>query len=148
MKLETYTAAVPLELREAGERLEGTILQEGRAGTSRAEVFTPGSMLWSDNGIAIRTEHRGREVARAIPSRHPNGEIRISAKATPAIREAFARGRRFLSVEFHALAEQRTAARVREISRAYVEAAAMTDDPEYVQATAELRQRGRRRLWL
>ena len=150
MKVETYTAALPLELREAGDRLEGVILQEGRAGSARAELFTPGSLIWNGQaGIAIRTEHRGREVARAIPSRHPNGEIRISAKATPEIREAFNAGRRFLSVEFQALAEQRTAARIREISRAYVEAAAMTDDPEYTQATAELRSRsGRRRFWL
>ena len=64
------------------------------------------------------------------------------------MREAFARGRRFLSVEFQALAETRTAARVREISRAYVEAAAMTNDPEYTQARAELRQRDRRRVWM
>ena len=151
MKPETYTAAVPLELREAGERLEGVILQEGRAGTSRAEVFAPGSLLWGETGIAIRTEHRGREIARAIPSRHPHGVIRISAHATPEIRAAFASGRRFLSVEFHALAEQRTAARVREISRAYIEAMAMTDVPEYEQATAELRSRAglrHRRRWL
>ena len=148
MKVETYTAALPMELREAGERFSGVVLQEGRAGSSRAELFTPGSLIWGDSGIAIRTEHRGREVARAIPSRHPGGEIRISAKATPEIREAFNAGRRFLSVEFQALAETRTAARVREITRAYVEAAAMTDFPEYIQARAELRQRDRRRVWM
>ena len=148
MQIEIYTASLPLELRESGERFEGVILQEGRAGSSRAELFTPGSLIWGDSGIAIRTEHRGREVARAIPSRHPGGTIRISAKATPEIREAFNAGRRFLSVEFQALAETRTAARIREISRAYVEAAAMTVFPEYTQARAELRQRDRRRVWM
>ena len=148
MQIEIYTATLPLELREAGERFEGVILQEGRAGSSRAEVFTPGSLIWGADGIAIRAEHRGREVGRAIPSRHPGGIIRISTQAAPEMREAFARGRRFLSVEFQALAETRTAARVREISRAYVEAAALTDDPEYTQARAELRQRDRRRVWM
>ena len=149
MKTETYTAAIALELRE-GERLEGVILQEGRVGSSRAEVFAPGALTWDADGIAIRTEHRGREIARAIPARHPNSEIRISLKVNPEIRAAFDAGKRFLSVEFHALAEQRTAANVREIARAYVEAAAMTDDPEYTQARAEIRSRAglrHRRRW-
>ena len=150
MNPETYTASYGLELREGGERLEGVILQEGRAGSSRAEVFTPGAVLWGDTGIAIRTEHRGREVARAIPSRHPNSEIRISAKANSEIRAAYNAGKRYLSVEFFALAEQRTAAGVREIGRAYVEGAALTNDPEYPQARAELRSRAglrHRRRW-
>ena len=42
MQIEIYTATLPLELREAGERFEGVILQEGRAGSSRAEVFHAG----------------------------------------------------------------------------------------------------------
>ena len=86
-------------------------------------------------------------MARAVPARHPDGAISIDTKATPEIREAFNAGKRYLSIEFHALREVRTRANVREIQRALCEAAAMTDDPEYVQATAEVRERRRRRAW-
>ena len=140
-----------VEVREAeadGPLLLATIVQEGRAaGGGRAELFIPLSVIWPTNGIAILVEHRGREVGRAIPSRETNGEIRISAKATPEIRKAFA-VKRFMSVEFTEL-WQRTGrpAGVREIARAYVDAAAMTNDPEYTQSRAEIRSRGRR-VWL
>ena len=146
---ETCTLAIPLEVREAdgGPRFKGVILQEGRAGVQRAELFAPGSVIWPSSGISIRTAHRGAEVARAVPARHPDGAISIDTKATPEIREAFNAGKRYLSIEFHALREVRTRANVREIQRALCEAAAMTDDPEYVQATAEVRERRRRRAW-
>ena len=98
------------------------------------------------NGIAIRTEHRGREVGRAIPSRQTNGEIRIAAKATPEIQAAFA-VKRFMSVEFRSLAENMSPAGVREIALAFVDAAALTNAPEYTQSRAEIRSRGRR-VWL
>ena len=140
----------PVEIREAtdGPFLHATIVQEGRSASQRFELFAPLSIIWPSDGVAILTEHRGREVGRAIPSRQPNGEIRISAKATPEIRAAFT-SKRFMSVEFTSLAETRTAAGVREIARAFVDAAAMTNNPEYVQATAEVRSKGaRRRFWL
>ena len=112
-------------------------------------MFAPGALTWPAEGIAIRTEHRGVEVGRAIPSRHLNGEIRISAKASPEIREAFS-SKRFLSVEFTSLDETRNAAGIREIARAYVDGAAMTDQPEYTQARAELRKKrpARVTVWL
>ena len=142
--------AVSVEVREAGAdgpMLLATIVQEGRAaGGGRAELFIPLSVIWPVNGIAIRTQHRGPEVGRAIPSRETNGEIRISAKATPEIRKAF-EVKQYMSVEFTALAETRTSAGIREIARAYVDAASMTNDPEYTQAIAEIRSRGRR-VWL
>ena len=143
----------PVEVRDStdGPKLHATIVQEGRAaGGGRAELFTPLSVIWPTNGIAIRTEHRGREVGRAIPSRQSNGEIRIAAKATPEIQAAFA-VKRFMSVEFRSLAENLSPAGVREIALAFVDAAAMTDDPEYVQARSEVRTRQRRRrlgAWL
>ena len=148
---ETVRRAVEVEIRAAdgGERLVGVILQEGRAASVRPEVFTPGSLVWGTDGIAIRVEHRGAEVARAIPVRGPTGEIRISAIATPEIRAAFASGKRFLSAEFQALAETRTVGGVREIQRAFVSGGAMVRSPEYVQARAEVRERAsRRRPWL
>ena len=140
--------AVSVEVREAGAdgpMLLATIVQEGRAaGGGRAELFIPLSVIWPVNGIAIRTQHRGPEVGRAIPSRETNGEIRISTPATSAIREAFA-SKQFMSVEFRSLAENLSPAGVREIALAFVDAAAMTDDPEYVQARSEVRTRQRRR---
>ena len=144
------TIHAEIEIREAqgGERLVGTILQEGRAASVRPEVFAPGALVWSDTGISIRTEHRGAEVARAIPVRGPTGEIRISAIATPEIRAAFAGGKRWLSAEFQALAETRTVGNIREIQRAFIGAAALVRSPEYVQARAEVRSRARRRPWL
>ena len=53
-----------------------------------------------------------------------------------------------MSVEFHALDAIQTPAGVREIRRAMVGAAALTDDPEYEQTRAELRERKRARVWL
>ena len=149
MKTETYTTSAPLELREAGERLQGVILQEGRIASERLELFSPGALVWPDEGIALRLEHRGLEVGRAIPARLPNGEIRISVKASPEIRAAYG-SKRFLSVEFTSLDETRNASGVREIARAYVDAAAMTAAPEYLQARAELRSRAKRAkaVWL
>ena len=141
-------AAVEIRETDEGERLTGVLLQEGRAASVRPEVFAPGALVWSSDGIAIRTEHRGREVARAIPTRGTNGEIRISALATPEIRAAYASGKRYLSAEFQSLAEIRTRANVREIQRAFVGVAALVREPEYTQATAEVRARARRRQWL
>lgn len=142
---------VDVELREAegGPRLHGTILQEGRAARGgRAELFAPGAVTWPEAGIAIRTEHRGRTEATALPVRQPDGRIAIAVKATPAIVAAVKAGRDAMSVEFFPLREHRTAGGVREITRALVDGAALTDDPEYVQAAAEVRQRRRPAVWL
>ena len=81
-------------------------------------------------------------------TRADNGEIRIEAPATPAIFAAVRDGRRFMSVEFHSLRETRTRAGIREIQSALVDAAALTDDPEYGQTRAEVRKAQRRRVWL
>ena len=147
---ETVQYVVPVELREADDgppMLRGVVLQEGRAAHGgRAEVFTPLSVLWPADGIAIRAEHRGVEVGRAVPTRDADGSLRIETRATPAILTAY-KTRRYFSVEFHALAEVRTAGGVREITRALVDAAAMVSSPEYSQATAEVRSK-RRRVWL
>ena len=143
--------AISVEVREAGAdgpMLLATIVQEGRAaGGGRAELFIPLSVIWPVNGIAIRTQHRGPEVGRAIPSRETNGEIRISAKATPEIRKAFDVEAVYELSSSGALAETRTSAGIREISLAYVDGASLTGDPEYTQAIAEIRSRGRR-VWL
>ena len=132
--------------------LHGVIIQEGRAAAGgRAELFAPGAVVWPSDGIAIRREHRGAVLARAVPVREANGEIRMAARATDAIRRAVdVDGRRYLSVEFRAEDEHRTAAGIREIRRALVDAAAPTDHPEYEQAAAEVRDRAAEdwALWL
>lgn len=141
-----------VEVRESGrgrKRLRGTMLTEGRAASGgRAEVFAPGSVSWPGDGIAILTRHYGEPEVRAQPVRDRDGRIVVQADATPAIREAVGAGRRYMSVEFHALEERTTAGGVREILRAFVTAAALTDSPEYDTTAAEVRGRRRRRLWL
>ena len=149
--LETLQYVVPVEVRSAGPEdgphLFATIIQEGRAGSVRPELFAPMSIIWPENGVAVRVEHRGKEIIRSIPERHQNGDIRIRARATPEIQEAFTT-KRFMSIEFTSLSETRLASGIREIARAYVGAVAMVSDPEYVQATAEIRARNRRKVWL
>ena len=61
--------------------LHGVLIQEGRAASARAEIFAPGSLQWSAEGIAIRSKHLAGEDSRAIPTREANGEIRIAAPA-------------------------------------------------------------------
>ncbi len=142
---------VPVETRASadGPRLYGVILQEGRAARGgRAELFAPQSAVWPSDGIGLLLQHHGATETRAVPERAEHGEIRISAPATPAIFRAVQAGKRYLSVEFHAERETRTAGGVREIERALIVAAALTDDPEYHQARAEVRTRRRRRHWL
>ena len=147
--MATVQYVVPVELRESvdGPMLRGVVLQEGRAAQGgRAESFAPLSVVWPAAGIALLAEHRGSELARAVPTREANGALRIETPATPAILAAFAT-RKFFSVEFHAISEVRTKAGVREITRALVEAAAMVASPEYEQARGEVRSR-QRRVWL
>ena len=146
---QTVQYVVPVELREADEGpvLRGTVLQEGRAAQGgRAELFSPFSVVWPHYGLKLLSEHRGAELARAVPTRDADGSLRIETPATPAILAAFAT-RKFFSVEFHAISEVRTKAGVREITRALVDAAAMVSSPEYSQATAEVRST-QRRVWL
>ena len=106
------TLHCPVEVRESasGPMLHGVLIQEGRAASVRAEVFAPLSLVWASTGIAIRAKHLGVEDSRAVPTREANGEIRIAAPASPAIVAAFNEGRKFLSIEFHALQETRSKA--------------------------------------
>ena len=147
--LEPLQYAVPVELRESdgGPMLRGTVLQEGRAAQGgRAESFAPLSVVWPSTGIALLAEHRGAALAHAVPVREVDGSLRIETPATQPILEAYAT-RKFFSVEFHAISEVRTKGGVREITRAILESAALVTDPEYVQATVEVRST-RRRVWL
>ena len=145
MKTERLTTA--LEFRQEGRELHGVVLQEGRAATGgRAEVFAPNSIEWPASGIDILPEHRGQSEVKVVPERQDDGRITVRAAATDVLRKAYAEGRKYLSVEFHALREIRTQGGVREIQKAMVLAAAMVRTPEYNMATAEVRGRGGRTL--
>ena len=139
-----------VELRAEGETLHGIILQEGRAASGgRAEVFTPGSLQWPADGVAILAAHHGAVLTRAFPHRDSESRIRVRARATPEIRAALDAGRRYMSIEFLSITERTTAGGVREISRAFVDAAALVSRPEYDSTSAEIRDRDRRRrIWL
>ena len=132
----------PIEIREAegGPNLYGVMLQEGRAARRRRELFAPGAVEWPSDGVGILTRHYGEAVVRAVPEREADGRITIKARATEAIREAVASGRRFMSVEFHALRERRTEGGIREVLRALVPDVALVREPEYGQAAAEVRR--------
>lgn len=143
-----FTAPVEIRASDDGPKLYATIMAEGRAAKTRREVFAPGAVTWPADGIAIRTVHRGPEVARCVPTREGT-EIRIAAPATPEVFAAYSAGQRELSVEFHTLAECRTPAGIREVQRALVIGAALVREGDYGKQTgAEIRATSRRRVWL
>ena len=130
--------------------LRGVMLIEGRAASGgRREVFTPGSVEWPAAGVVVRTEHRGKAETRGLVVRQSDGRLTVTAKATSAIREAVKAGKRFMSVEFMSIEERTTSGGVREVLRAFVDAAALVATPEYDVTMAEVRKREhRRRVWL
>ena len=145
---DTLTCGVEIREAEGQRRLHGCLLQEGRIASQRAELFAPGACTWPAEGVDILTEHRGRSEARTLPTREPSGSIVIDVAASPGMIAAVESGRRYMSVEFHSLAETRNAANIREIASALITAAALVAEPEYLQTSAELRGRARRRFWL
>ena len=129
-----------IEMRQEASELRGVLIQEGRAASGgRREVFTPGAVEWLDSGVEILPEHKGTVETRAIPERQPDGRITVVATLTDRLRSAWSDGRRFLSVEFHALEERTVKGGVREVQRALVMAGALVQRPEYDTATTELR---------
>lgn len=146
---------VEIELREADRpgyepSLRATVLTEGRAASGGLrEVFVNGAVEWPRDGIAILTEHRGGIETRAHPVRQRDGRITLTARATPGIKQAVQDGKKYMSVEFRALNERTTAGGVREVLRAFVDAAALVRDPMYDSTRAEIRAKtSTRRFWL
>lgn len=130
-----------LEIREKEGVLTGVMLQEGRAATGgRREVFAPGSVEWSAEGVGIKTVHLGEVETRATVERTTDGRLKVTAPATEKVKAAFQEGKRFLSVEFVALAQTVTKGGVREIQRAFVDSAALVRNPEYNMSLAEIRR--------
>lgn len=144
-----------LELRAATDspgRIVGTIIEQGRVAGDRPEVFAPGAIEWPANGIRLLAEHPGRQVMRVTPQADgaairidaPLPDTAIGREVASEIREGRKRG---LSVEFHAVTEA-VVQGVREITGAIVDAAAVVTEGAYDQATVEVREKSRRRLWL
>ena len=144
------TVSAEIEIREVAgrKRLEGTLIQEGRVGRVRAEVFAPNSIRWPGEGVGILVEHRSQPEVLAMPVRLPDGRIQVSTRATEKMIQAVEGGKNGMSIEFHALQEHRNRSNVREIQSALVVNAALVANPEYGQGKAELRQQKRRRIWL
>ena len=146
--MERITVPVECRASDSGPRLHGVIITEGRAAAGgRAELFAPGAVVWPAEGIGIGVQHHKATETRTVPIRAGN-EIRIEADATPALFAAVHGGARFMSLEFHALAEIRTRAGIREVTSALVTGAIVTADAEYAQTAAEVRTRQGRRVWL
>ena len=143
MRSENIRGRVELRETDGGPVMHGVLLTEGRAASGRRrELFAPGAVVWPESGIEIRTVHLGRTEAVAVPVRQ-GAEIHVSVPATPALAAAVRAGKDQMSVEFHAVTETRTASGIREIERAIVTGAIVTDIPEYQQTRAELRERRR-----
>ena len=144
------TTALDAEIRATadGPCLYGLMIAEGRAARTRREVFAPGSIDWPASGIEIRIGHYTEPVARAVPTRE-GAEVRIVTPATPEIYAAHAGGKTELSIEFHSLAETRTAGGIREIQSAIVTGCALVPvgRGDYGrQAKSEIRERETQRL--
>ena len=130
-----------IEIRQEANELRGVLIQEGRAASGgRKEVWIPGAVEWLDSGVEILPEHKGTVETRAIPERQADGRITVVAALTDRLRNAWNAGRKFLSVEFHALEERTVRGGVREVQRALVTAGALVPNPEYDVATTELRE--------
>ena len=131
MDTNTLTCAVECRASESGPVLRGVVLTEGRAAAGgRAELFVAGACDWPASGIGIGVEHLRTVETRAVPVRD-GAEIRVECPATPAIFAAVNGGARFMSIEFHPLAETRTAAGVREVTAALLVGAIVCREPEY-----------------
>ena len=90
MQSETLVS-LPVEIREGQDKqpqIDGILVQEGRAGSIRRELFTPGSVLWPSEGVGILVGHGGPLAGTVQPTRETNGEIRFSAPASPAMVQA------------------------------------------------------------
>ena len=136
-----------VEIREAaeGRSFGASLLTEGRAAQAagrRDSVRAPGSVSWGPMALGSCWPTVKRPSRTPCRAAKDLGRITLATPATPEIREAVDGGRRFMSVEFHALEERTTTGGVREVLRAYVPAVALVDRPEYDTTAAEVRQRG------
>ena len=132
--------------RQSPGRLTGTLVTYEKRAADRPEMFKAGAFAWADGGIVINGQHdRKAAIVRAIP--YMDGmDLKIDTPLldTQAGRDAATNVRAGLwtglSSEFHAL-KQESNRGVREISKAWLSAAALVDSPSYAEATVEVRNR-------
>ena len=108
------TVSAEMEIREVAgrKRLEGTLIQEGRVGRVRAEVFAPNSIRWPGEGVGILVEHRSQPEVMAMPVRLPDGRIQVSTRATEKMIQAVEAGQNGMSIEFHSSPRDRATVRI------------------------------------
>ena len=132
-------------------RVEGVMLPLGRVASDRQEIFVAGGVRFPAGGVRLLRGHRGDEVLRFSPIESET-EVRINAilpdtelgrTLAAEIRDG---SRAALSIEFVSL-EERSTSGVREITSAFVDAAAAVRAGSYDQARAELRHKRRRHRW-
>ena len=114
--------------------------------------------LWPvRTGLEDLAGRRHRRADRA-PGRSPrsgpfrpgeaDGRIVVSAPATPALFAAVESGKRSRPSSFYALEERTTRTSLREVLRALVTGATVTDRPEHDTTRAKVRERTEAPLWL
>ena len=143
-----------VERRSPG-RLVGTLLTYGEKSSDRAEVFAPGSLSWSPQGVVLRRQHdRSQPILRFIPELLDDklvidailDDTLVGRSTATEIRSGLFTG---LSVEFRA-SKERQREGLREIVSAELVGAGLVDSPSYANSHVDLRHKGlrRRRVWL
>lgn len=138
--------------RTSPGRIAGTLIEQGRVAADRREIFAPGALAWPTNGIRLLAEHRGRQVLRFQPI-EDGTTLRIdeplpdTALGREVAAEIRAGRKRAMSIEFMA-GDEETIHGIREVRAAVCDAAALVTEGAYSQATVEVREKTRRRLWL
>ena len=134
------------ESRQSPGRLQGTLVTYERQAADRPELFKAGAFAWPDGGIVVNGQHnRQAAIVRAIP--FLDGlDLKVDAPLldTVAGRDCATNVKAGLwtglSTEFN-LQEQRYNRGVREITKAWLTAAACVDSPSYAEAIVEVRNR-------
>ena len=135
------------DTRQSPGRIVGELLTYGTRALDRAELFTPGSLHWPENGVILNEQHeRSQPILRFTPEVVGNA-VRIDAPlpdtqrgrdAAVMIRNGTMTG---LSIEFRS-EDESMSGDVREIRRASLAAAALVDAGAYG-GGVEVRFKGR-----
>jgi len=129
----------PVELRASG-RLYLKILEEGRSSEHLRELFVVGASKWDSSGIKVRHTHKVEEGSVVAFPYRKNADILLNVDPSIELREAFENGKKYASVEFHALETRTTKSKVREVLSALIVGVALTSNPAYIQTSAEIRE--------
>ena len=134
------------ETRESPGLLAGVLMSYGSKASDRPEMFEMGAFHWRESGIVIREQHnREAPIVRAVPfMKGKELRIEIGLPNTTRGRDVAASMREAsplyggLSVEFRAEQETRRDG-LRVITKAFLDAAGLVDNPSYLTSTVEVR---------